>query len=142
MADILCFCLVSREDIWGTWSVEGLLERLGAFAGGDWIGLDSSLLKSGRARAGFDRDGRARGNPSRSSVEGNERRWIARDGDLEVRRADGSAPTAARAASMISLRPDPRQKTTTVNPLRAIGRPPRAAETRGRGVGDDRSSKA
>ena len=83
------------------------------------IGLDSSLLKSGRARAGFDRDG-----------------------DLEVRRADGSAPTAARAASMISLRPDPRQKTTTVNPLRAIGRPPRAAETRGRGVGGDRSSKA
>ena len=51
-----------------------------------------------------------------------------------MRRADGSAPTAARAASMIS-RPDPRQKTTTVNPLRAIGRPPRAAETRGRASG-------
>ena len=105
------------------------------------IGLDSSLLKSGRARAGFDRDGRARGNPSRSSVEGNDRRWIARDGDLEVRRADGSAPTAARAASMISLRPDPRQKTTTVNPLPGLGRPPRAAESLARGVGGDRNSK-
>lgn len=32
------------------------------------IGLDSSLLKSGRARAGFDRDGRARANTRRSSV--------------------------------------------------------------------------
>lgn len=70
-----------------------------------------------------------------------DRRWIARDGDLEVRRADGSAPTAARAASMISPRPDPRQKTTTVTLSRAIGRPPRAAKTRARGVGGDGNSK-
>lgn len=109
----------------------------------DWIGF---LVVEIRTGSGGVRSRRSRAREHAAIVRRAEtrddRRWIARDGDLEVRRADGSAPTAARAASMISLRPDPRQKTTTVNPLRAIGRPPRAAETRGRGVGGDRSSKA